>query len=147
MSDVTTLAIGGTANVGTGFGTIEYFVHEIDLAEAVAAGLATTDQVTIVNVPADTYVDFRQAEVVTALGDTVTRVDIGDAAADTTFVENATTVTAGTNFTLAVNGKQYAAADAIKLKITGSSIDSGIVRVVFGMLDTSRIAVGDSPDL
>lgn len=147
MANVTTLKLGGSSNVGTGFVTgMEYYVHEIDIAEAVAAGLATTEYVEVVTLPADSFLDILQVEVVDALSlGTGARIDLGDSADDDRFVTNATTLTAGTNLTLAVNRFAYGSANSLRLKVTGATIASGKLRFVFGLVDTARIEAGGSP--
>ena len=147
MANVTTLKLGGATNVGTGFiSGFEYFVHEIDIADAVAAGLATTEYVEVVSLPADTVLDVVQVEVVTSLSlGAGARIDLGDSIDDDEFVTNATTLTAGTNLTLAATRFVYSAADSLRLKVTGGTIASGKIRFVFGLLDTSRIEAGTSP--
>lgn len=148
MANVTTLALGGTSNIGTGFGTSELYVHEIDIADAVAAGLATTEDVKVLNFPADCFFELLQVEVVTALSlGAGARIDLGDSSSDTLYVNNATTLTAGTNLTIATGSKLYTAANTLDLKVTGGTIATGVLRFVFRMSDTSRIAVGGAPDL
>lgn len=145
MSNVTTLAKGGTSGVAGETIGIRRWTHEIDIADAVAAGLATTEYVVVVNIPADTYFTLEQVEVVTALSlGAGARIDIGDSADDDEFVSNATTLTAGTNLTLAkVNGSSgnvYTAADTLRLKVTGGTIASGLLRFAGTIMPTGRNA-------
>jgi len=149
MSNVTTLKIGGDSNVATGaVSGMEYFFHEIDIAEAVTAGLATTEYVEVVGLPADSFLDLKQVEVVEALSlGAGARIDLGDSGDDDRFVTNATTLTAGTNLTLAVTSRAYSAADSLRLKVTGGTIATGKIRFVFGLLDTARVEAGDAPTL
>lgn len=147
MANVTTLAKGGTVGFsGNGYSPVVVH-HEIDIADAVAAGLATTQYIVVANLPADTFFELEQVEVVdtVVLGGSA-RIDIGDSADDDEFVSNATTYTAGTNLTLLKNngssGNVYTAADSLRLKLTGDAIASatGKIRFVWLQADTSRLA-------
>lgn len=154
MANVTTLALGGasTGTIGSQAPGPQKWTHEIDVAEAVAAGLATTNYVVAVNIPADTYFTLEQVEVVEALvlGGT-DRVDIGDSADDDEFVSNATTYTAGTNFTLLKNngssGNVYTAADTLRVKFTGAALTSGKLRLAGFICNMARAARAEAPDL
>ncbi len=140
MATYNQFRIGGTAGIKQG-----RVYHEHDLAKIIASGtaLVSGDKVGIIAVPAGTNVAFYAAQLVTAasIGGTP-RIDIGDSAADTTFVNNNSTVTAGTFMTIATASKQYNAADSIFLKLgNGSgSIASGIIRYALGLTDTTRHA-------
>lgn len=148
MANVTTLAIGGTVNTAYGQTGLEIVKHEIDIAEAVSAGLATTDYVVAINIPANTHLYVYQANVVDALSlGAGARIDIGDSADDDRFVTNATTLTAGTNLTLAAGQFFYGTANTIRVKVTGGTIASGKLRFVFGLVDCSRVEATGSPDL
>lgn len=145
MANVTTLAKGSTSGVAGETIGIKRWTHEIDIADAVTAGLATTEYVVVVNIPADTYFTLEQVEVVTALSlGAGARIDIGDSADDDEFVSNASTLTAGTNLTLLkVNGSSgnvYTAADTLRLKVTGGTIASGKLRFVGTIMSTERNA-------
>lgn len=145
MSNVTTLAAGGTSGIAKGAVAPVIVKHEIDIADAVAAGLATTEYVVVTNIPADTYFRLLQAEVVDAvvLGSGA-RIDLGDSADPDEFVSNASTLTAGTNLTLikgdGSSGDVYTAADTLRLTVTGAGIVSGKIRFVWMMADTTRNA-------
>lgn len=151
MANVTTLAKGGTANTGISSKTPQIITHEIDLAAAVAAGLATTQYVVVTNIPADTYFRLLQAEVVqtVSLGGSA-RLDLGDSADPDEFVSNATTYTAGTNLTIlkgdGSSGDVYTAADTLRLLVTGDAVGSatGKIRFVWLQGDTSRNAMAVS---
>lgn len=143
MANVTTLAAGSTSGVAIGKGKFKQ--HEIDIADFVAAGGLTTEYAVVVNIPVDSYFRLHQVEVVTALSlGAGARIDIGDSADDDEFVSNATTLTAGTNLTLLKNdgssGSVYTAADTLRLKITGGTIASGVLRFVYELDSTARIA-------
>jgi hypothetical protein len=146
MANVTTLASGSTTGVGpSGTKSLRVWQHEIDIADFVTAGGLTTEYAVVVNIPADTYFTLEQVEVVDALSlGAGARIDIGDSADDDEFVTNATTLTADTNLTLAkVNGSSgnvYTAADTLRLKITGGTIASGVLRFVGTMASTARNA-------
>ena len=149
MANVTTLAKGGTANTGISSKAPQIVTHEVNIASAVTAGLATTEYVVVTNIPADTYFRLLQVEVVTALSlGAGARIDLGDSADDDEFVSNATTLTAGTNLTLlkgdGSSGDVYTAADTLRLKVTGGTIASGVLRFVWLQADTSRNAMAVS---
>lgn len=143
MANVTTLAAGGSTGVAISKGKFKQ--HEIDIADFVSAGGATTNYAVVVNIPADSYFRLHQAEVVTALSlGGSARIDIGDSADDDEFVSNATTLTAGTNLTLLKNdgssGSVYGAADTLRLKITGDAVATGVIRFVYELDSTARVA-------
>lgn len=161
MANVTTLALGGatTGIVGSQAQGPQKWQHEIDIAEAVAAGVTTGGYVNIINVPADTYFTLEQAEIVTTLdldSSTSDRVDVGDTD-DDEFVSNATTLTAGTNLTLLkVNGTYgnvYTTADSVRLKLTGDKLAGGTadatgkIRFAGFVCDMKRAARAEAPDL
>jgi len=143
MANVTTKAAGGTSSAGINGGKFKY--HEIDIAELVTSGLATTEYAVVVNIPADSFFRLHQVEVVTALSlGAGARIDIGDSADDDEFVTNASTLTAGTNLTLLKNdgssGSVYGAADTLRLKVTGGTIATGKLRFVYELDSTARNA-------
>lgn len=147
MSTVTTLAKGGTSGVAGETITVRRWEHEIDIASAVTAGLATTDYVVVVNIPANTYFTVEQVEVVTALSlGAGARIDLGDSGSATVFVNNATTLTAGTDLTIASrtgnasNGAVYTSADTLRCKVTGGTIASGKLRFVGTIMSAARNA-------
>jgi hypothetical protein len=149
MANVTSLAKGGTANSPATNRAPNIVTHEVNIASAVAAGLATTEYVVVTNIPADTYFRLLQVEVVTSLSlGAGARIDLGDSADDDEFVSNATTLTAGTNLTLlkgdGSSGDVYTAADTLRLKVTGGTLASGILRFVWLQGDTARNALAVS---
>lgn len=125
--------IGGSTGV-----TQRRIDHEINIATVKAAnsGLTTNDKITLFDVPANTLVRIHQIEIKTA-GTIATRLDVGDNAADTTWVNNATTLTTGTDLTLATTSKFYGAADAVTLKL-GNAATTGVVRIIAEMVDTNQ---------
>lgn len=153
MANVTTLAMGGTTNVAVGNSVGSNLMKfEVDIAEAVTAGLATTEYVVVVNIPADTYFQLRQVEVVETLSlGAGARIDIGDSVDDDEFVTNATTLTAGTNLTLLKsnlsNGDVTPTAETLRLKVTGGTIATGKLRFVFEMDATDRLQPGPTVQL
>lgn len=136
MATFTAFRSGGT----TGAVAYATFNIEIDIAKVKAAysGLTTNDKIDFIYVPANSRVDIFQAELVTP-GTLATRLDIGDSAADTTWVNNAATFTAGFDMTLATSAKTYTAADAIFLKI-GNAATTGVVRINGLIRSTDRRA-------
>lgn len=145
MTNVSTLKKGGSTGVGVGANYAPQLVHhEIDIAAAVAAGLATTEYVVIATIPANTWLRMLQVEVVTAcsLG-AGARIDVGDATTATQFVNNATTLTAGTDLTLAAYigaTEVYYASNELRMKVTGGTLASGVIRFAWLQADTGRNA-------
>lgn len=142
MADITSLAAGGTSGVAGG----DLLYHEIDIADFVTAGGTTTQTARVVYIPADSFFELHQVEVVTALSlGAGARIDVGDSADDDEFVTNASTLTAGTNLTLLKNagtpGTVYTAADELNVKITGGTIASGVLRFVYTLRSTERNAI------
>lgn len=149
MANVTTLAKGGTANTGISSRVPQIVTHEMNIASLVSAGLLTTEYAVVLNVPADTAFRLLQVEVVTSLSlGAGARIDVGDSGSATRFVNNASTLTAGTNLTIAnatgSGGEVYTAADTIRLTVTGGTLASGILRFVWQQADTSRNAMAVS---
>jgi hypothetical protein len=151
MANVLTKAKGGSIAGPLSNQTIQIVKHELDIADFVAAGGATTELFRVVTIPADTYFKLLQVEVVDALSlGGSARIDIGDSADDDEFVSNATTLTAGTNLTLAKqngsSGDVYTAADHISVKVTGAAIATGKLRFVWEQADCSRNAPAEPQD-
>lgn len=145
MANVTTFKAGGSTAGALGQRGNNVFTHELDIADFVTAGGLTTELFRMVTIPANTYFQLRQVEVVTALSlGAGARIDIGDSADDDEFVSNATTLTAGTDLTLlksnGSSGDVYTAADHISVKITGGTIATGKLRFVYEMYSTARNA-------
>jgi hypothetical protein len=148
MTNVTNLAIGGTVNTSFGQKTPQVVSHEIDIATAIANGLNTTEFVVVLNIPAHTHVQLYNATVVNALSlGSGARIDIGDSGSATRFVNNATTLTAGTNLTLAASERYYATADTLRLTVTGATLASGLLRFTIGLVDCTRNAAAVAPTL
>lgn len=142
MATITTLAQGrATTNIAVGPFQPQVVKHELKLADIVTAGLVTTDKVVYFNVPAGTLVEDMQVQIVDAalsLG-SGPRVDVGDSSADTTYVNNASTLTNNLYLTVATASKFYSAADTIFVKITGGTIAStGTIRIVAKLSDYTR---------
>lgn len=146
MANVTNLK-KGSGNVLVSSAAPEVIKHEIDIADAVREGLATTEYVTVLDLPADTYIQIKQIEIVESLSlGAGARIDVGDSTDDDEFVTNATTLTAGTNLTLTADvEKTLTSADEIRLKVTGGTIASGIIRFVVEAQDLSRVAPSKEP--
>jgi hypothetical protein len=123
--------------------------HEIDLAALRnITGFATTDQIALLSVPEDTLVLGLVLENATALTN-ITRLDLGDGGSGTRFVNNATTLTAGTNHAIVLDAPyHYATADTIDLTVGGTiATATGIIRVVAVLADVSRNTPATSPIL
>lgn len=147
MANITTLAVGGNdvSSTGTQLSLVKF---ELDIAEAVAAGLATTEYVTLLNLPADTYFKLVQAEVVTALslgsGPSITVGDEDDA---DEFITADSTLTAGHNYTITKDnhsdGDVVAAASEVRCYVTGGTIASGVIRFTGIIGNSARNAIAE----
>lgn len=141
MANVTTLKAGGTTGNPTGKGYPVVLKHEIDIAKAVAAGLLTTEYVVLADVPANTFVKVLHVENATALSmGSSPAISLGDAGSATRYVNAASTLTAGTDHTIASSELLYTAAGQLRLTLTGGTLASGIIRVCWMQVDTSRRA-------
>jgi len=147
MTNISTLKKGGSTAVSNGNGFSPVIVHhEIDIAVAVAAGLLTTEYVVVASLPANTAFRMLQIECVdTIVLGSGARIDVGDSTTATQFVSNASTLTTGTDLTLASQigaTEVYTSASEIRMKVTGGSLASttGKIRFVWQQADTSRIA-------
>lgn len=150
MATNATQRIGGTTGVSSGQSVSRTFYHIIDIADAITKGgaLASADKVTVFTPDIDTYIELLRVEAVTTLDlGTTPRLDVGDGSSDTLFVNNATTVTAGTDFTIATVGKLYTAAGSIFAKLSNASgtIATGKLRFVFRVTDVQSIALASPP--
>lgn len=148
MTNVTNQKIGGVTAVGIGNTESRIVKHEIDIAAAVASGLATTELVNVIAVPADCYVEVLQVENATALSlGASPDVELGDTGDNDRFVATHSTLTAGSNHTIEAAGKGYlyTAADTISAKITGGTLASGKIRYVFRLTDTSPNVAAVAP--
>ena len=149
MTIYTSLASGDSPATGLGSYVNSPVVvkHEIDLAKLrTLSGFASGNGVALLSVPADTLVLGLVLENVTNLTN-VTRLDLGDGVSATRFVNNATTLTAGTNHAIVLDAPyHYATADTIDLAVTGTIASAtGTVRIVAILADVSRNAPATSP--
>lgn len=146
MANVTNQAVGGTTGYGVGVRQgSQLVVAEIDIAAAVADGLATTNQIDVLYVPANSFVEVLQAVNTSALslggspdvefGDSI----IGGSSDDDRFVASHSTLTNGSNHTIAAAGAGYlyTLPAILKAKITGDAVASGTVRYVVRITDTN----------
>ena len=122
MANITSLAKGGSATL-VKRGRVQ---HEISLAEAVTAGLATTEYVKIIDIPAGTHVKINRIRKDTTLGGTTLTVSAGDSSAVDVFVAASTATTSGdltlTTTPAGVGGKVYATADTLRFYVTCATI-------------------------
>jgi len=149
MTNVTTLKAGGALGASIGKSVVKVIEHEIDIADVVTAGLTTGGVVTIATIPANTYFELLQAEVVTAivLGGSAD-FKMGDTDDDDQFVTTTATLTAGLELTLATPtgslGPVYNATKDITMTLTGDNITAGTatgkIRFVWLAADTARVA-------
>lgn len=147
MANVTTLKKGGTGVFAAH--KPEIVKVELDIAEAVALGLATTNLVSLLSVPAETLVRVLSVENVTAVSGTTIDLELGDTGDDDRFVASQTSGTAGANHTITASGAGYlyTAADTISAKITSDALATGIIRYVFEVTNTGRNANAVAPSL
>lgn len=138
MTTFTSLRQGGTTTVALGKTQSQVFKHEFKATDVIALPQVAGDKVVAFTVPANTYVEFLQAEIVDASMTGTTRIDIGDAAGDTTYVSNASTLTVGTDLTIALVGKFYGSADTIFVKYTTGALTAGNIRLVVRFTDLNR---------
>jgi hypothetical protein len=150
MTDTT---IGGSTGLVAAGITQPVRLVKIELDVADVAATVTTGGLVKYILPANTYFQFLYAEAVTTLdldSSTSDRVDIGDASDDDQYVSNATTLTAGTAFTIATSthtdGLVTGAADFLSVKLTGNKLAggtadaTGIIRMVVLLGDCTRTA-------
>lgn len=134
MTIHTTLAVGGNDVVSVGDQPLHVVKLELDMADVAAnvTSFSTGDSITVLTLPTDTYFELIKAYCRTALAG-ITRVDIGDEAQADEMVSNATTVAAGTYFTIAkathTDGIITQAASQINVKLTGTP-STGILEIV-----------------
>lgn len=145
MANVTSLATQGTANGAAGSKSVPVLTHTVNVADAVTAGLLTTEQVIMINIPAGSIFKFYGLRNQTAITG-VTRVDLGDAADDDLYVTNGATFTSGFVYTrtgesaiaaTTLTEKLYTSADTIRLKLTGATLASagaGTIGIVYSIV-------------
>lgn len=145
MANVSTLKRGGTATGGGSQTPVGIIRHTIDIADAVTAGLATTEYVVVQSIPAGTILTVWGMKNATALSlGSSPRLDLGDGDDDDLYVSNHSTLTADAYATLTGESamaattryrKTYTAAGELRLKITGGTIASGKVTIIYSMVD------------
>lgn len=144
MSNVTSLRQGAATTNSTGKDLKPNILkHEINIADAVTAGLANAEYIEVWGFPAGTVLRDIRAQIVTnfSLG-AGARLDLGDAANASAYVNNATTLTADTWLTQVSNSVPafYSSAGSIRLKVTGGTIATGKIRLVATVEDYTRKA-------
>lgn len=145
MANVTSLATLGTSDGSAGSKTVPVLTHTVNIADAVTAGLLTTEQVVMINIPAGSIFKFYGLVNQTAITG-VTRFDLGDSGDDDLYVSNGATFTSGFVYTrtgeaaiasTTLTEKLYTSADTIRLKVTGASLASaggGAVGIVYSIV-------------
>lgn len=138
MATWTYLQKGGAATGGLGVGNnlvpqvITYEFSVLSATNGVLGTAATTGDIfKLFTIPAKSVLLYIEATITTALNTGTSRIDIGDSAAATTFVNNYTTKTVGA-ITMAATAKYYDSADYISLTLTGSSLSAvaGNIKVI-----------------
>lgn len=146
MANVTSLKKGGTGVLAGSNAVI--IPYSLNIATAISAGLATTNYVDIVSVPADTNVEVLGFYNDTALSlGTSPAISFGDTGSATAFVNASSTVTADTAHTLATTQKTYAAADTLRITVTGGTLASGTIRVTLRFSKAAYTAPATCPTL
>lgn len=150
MANVSTLKRGGTLPVGVNTNQVDIIRHEIDIAKAVTAGLTTGAYVVVQTMPAHTRLKIWGLRNATALSlGSGPRLDLGDGDDDDLYVSNATAVTVDTDHALtgdtAISStarveKTFGTAGELRLKITGGTLASGVVEVIYSVIDMNRRA-------
>lgn len=145
MSNVTSLKRGGTATGGGSQSPISIIRHTVDIADAVTAGLLTTEYIEIQTIPAGTSLTIYGMKNATVLSlGSGPRLDLGDGDDDDLYVTNSTTETVDAYHTLTGESamaattkyrKTYTTAGSLRLKVTGGTIASGKVTVIYSMVD------------
>jgi hypothetical protein len=144
MATISTLLIGGSVGVPAGHSksSVVQLDFEDLLTDFIAAGGVTTDSAKLMTIPANTFVEVLHAEVIGAnisLG-AGPALSIGDTGSATLYVNAASTVTDGTDLTIATASKLYTAADYLRVTITGGTIAAGGgIRLVVRLTDTTRV--------
>lgn len=141
MAAVTTKKLGGTSGIARGQRSIDVITFEVKIEDFLANGGATTDYWEVMTIPANTFLEVLQLENVTALSmGSGPAVSLGDAGSATRFVNAASTLTAGTDHTIATASLFYGSAGSLRLTLTGGTLASGTIRGVLRLTDTSRNA-------
>lgn len=141
MASVTTKKLGGSTGIARAQRNVDVITWEVDIAQFVANGGLTTEYWEIMTIPANTFLEVLQVENVTALSmGAGPAVSLGDAGSATRYVNAASTLTAGTDHTIATASLLYTSAGSLRLTLTGGTLASGIVRGVIRLTDTSRNA-------
>ena len=147
MANVTNQRVGGDTNtMGSSVRRVEIVTKEIDIAEAVADGLATTQLIQVLKVPANTYVEVLQAINASELdlggspdvefGDTI----YGGLGDDDRYVAAMTSEADGNVHTLTASagGFMYNLPAMISAKITGDDLVSGKIRYCLRITNTNE---------
>lgn len=147
MANITSRAKGGTSPVGIASSNLPTFIgkYEEDIAALVAAGLLTTEYTVLINIPANSKLIIHSLINHTALSMGASpAISLGDSSSGTLFVNASTTVTSGSAHTLtatATTGKVYTAADTLRLNLTGGTLATGTIGIVYQLIDLSRNAI------
>lgn len=157
MAIITTKVIGGDDIIvgGAQLPGLYLLPFELDLSDPAVRAASSGDQIKLLDVPADTYFKLVQVENATAIAmGGNEQIDIGDATDDDEFVAAATTLTAGTNHTIAKTtftdstaGDTVTTASDFLVKLTGDDLTgaTGTIRFVALVGNTARKALAVSP--
>lgn len=139
MANVTSLAYGGTSGVADSSNMPENITIVMDIAEAVAAGLLTTEYAVVLNIPAETLVEIVDVKNYNALSmGSGPAISLGDSGSATRFVNGASTLTALTHHTIATASRLFTSADTLRLTLTGGTLASGKIGIKLRLTDVSN---------
>lgn len=141
MAAVTSKKLGGTSGIARASRNISVINWEVKIEDFIANGGATTDYWEIMTIPANTFIEVLQVENATALSmGSGPAISLGDAGSATRYVNAVSTLTAGTDHTIATASLFYGSAGSLRLTLTGGTLASGTIRGVIRLTDTSRNA-------
>lgn len=139
MANVTTLAKGGTSGSAAYDAPLKVQKLEMDIAKLVAAGLLTTEYAVALNIPANSVLYVWAVRNATALSmGSSPAISVGDSSSATLFVNAASTLTADTNHTVATASKTYSTANTLRLTLTGGTLASGSIEIVYSLIPLGR---------
>jgi hypothetical protein len=134
MTDITNQKLGGTGtNTAIGDGAVRAYTTVVDIAEAVADGLTSGDNIQLMTLPAGSVFFGLQAENLTALVMGATPlIDIGTTDADPDeYIDGQTKITTGvlTDTAAALTTAAIATELTLVMELNGGTLTSGKIAV------------------
>ena len=134
MTDITNQKLGGTGtNLGLGNGAIRSYTVVLDIAQAVADGFTSGDNIQIMTLPAGSVFFGLQAEILTALVMGATPLtDIGTTDGDPDeYIDGQTKITTGvyTDTSAALTTAAIASELTLVCELNGGTMTSGKIAV------------------